>query len=195
MLLNYKILFAAFLSMWMLSLPVGMTASAETTATTIGGDFALTDQHGKTVKNTDFRGRVMLVFFGFTHCPDVCPVTLSTLAKTLDALGDKSKHVAAIFITVDPKRDTVPVLKNFLAPFNGKIVGLTGTPESIKKVSDAYKIYFSENEASKKDGSYVVDHSTIVYMMGEDGTYLRHFSYDVGEQDLANAIKEYLKKI
>jgi protein SCO1/2 len=160
----------------------------------IGGSFSLTDQNGKKVTDADFRGKIMLVFFGYTHCPDICPVTVSTLSKTMGLLGDKADAVVPIFITLDPKRDTPAVLKDYLANFDKRMVGLTGSPKDIKKAADAYKVYFSVAEASKqKNGDYMVDHSTIIYMMGKDGSYLEHFSYDAKEQDIANAIKEALK--
>lgn len=170
-------------------------ADVPTQSASIGGAFELTDQHGKTVKDGDFRGRVMLVFFGFTHCPDICPVSVSTLSKVMGALGDKADKVAPVFITVDPTRDTPKAMKDYLAPFDKHMVGLTGTPKQIKKAADAYKVYFAESEAGKhKAGDdYMVNHSGIIYLMGKDGAYVQHFSYDVGEKDVVAAINAYLK--
>ncbi|NDF13580.1 MAG: SCO family protein [Proteobacteria bacterium] len=107
----------------------------------IGGDFTLTDQLGRRVSASDFKGKVMLVFFGFTHCPDICPVTVATLSKTMESLGDKGDRVAPLFITVDPGRDSPEVLKDYLAPFDSRIVGLTGSDEEIIQVQQAYKAY------------------------------------------------------
>jgi protein SCO1/2 len=164
------------------------------TSTAIGGDFTLTDQNGKPVKDADFRGKLMLVFFGFTHCPEICPTTVSTLSKVMTALGDKADKMAPVFISVDPKRDTPKVMKEYLANFDKRIVALTGTPQEVKKAADAYKIYFSINKDSKTgEEDYQVDHSTIVYMMDKNGQYVRHFSYNTGEQEITKAILEALK--
>jgi protein SCO1 len=164
----------------------------------IGGEFSLTDQHGKNVKSSAFKGRYLLVFFGFTHCPDICPVTIATMSKTLELLGKKADQVVPIFITVDPERDTPAVMKNYLAPFDSRIIGLTGSKADIKKTADAYKIFFSKKQLTPEGHGghgdhYTVDHSTIVYMIDPDGNYLRHFSYNIGEKELAEGISEHLK--
>lgn len=167
----------------------------------IGGAFSLTDQYGKTVKSTDFKNRYMLVFFGFTHCPDICPVTVSTLSKTMELLGKKADMIAPVFITVDPERDTPEVMKNYLASFDKRIVGLTGSKADIQKTADAYKIFFAKRKPEGEHGGghgehgnhYAVDHSTIVYMMDRDGNYLRHFSYNIGEKEMSEGILEQLK--
>jgi protein SCO1/2 len=184
---------------WLALCPVLSTAheaqpQAVAPSSAIGGDFTLTDQSGKRVKDADFRGKIMLVFFGFTHCPDICPVTVATMSKVMPLLGNKVDQVVPIFITVDPERDTPKALKEYLANFDKRIIALTGSPKEIKKAADAYKVYFSVAEASKqKNGDYSVDHSTIVYMMDKKGAYIRHFSYDTGEKEIANAILEALK--
>lgn len=110
----------------------------------IGGDFTLTDTGGKTVSDRDFRGKVMLVFFGFTHCPDICPVSTASLSALMGMLGDKADQVAPIFITVDPERDTPEVMKNYLANFDKRMVGLTGSAEQIQQAANAYKVYYSK---------------------------------------------------
>lgn len=159
-------------------------------AVPIGGAFELTDQQGKTVRDGDFRGRAMLVFFGFTHCPDICPTTVSTLSKTMEILGDKADQVAPIFITVDPKRDTPRAMKDYLAHFDPRLVGLTGTQEQVKRAANAYKVYFSQ---AKTGDDYMVDHSSIVYLMDKNGQYVRHFSYDEPAQAFADGVAAYLE--
>ena len=154
----------------------------------IGGTFTLIDQNGKTVHDTDFRGQIILVAFGFTSCPDICPLTVSTLAKTLGLLKDKAPQVSAIFISVDPVHDTPPVMKDFLGNFDKPIVGLTGTEVQIKQVADAYKVYYA---ASAKEG--FTDHSGYIYMMGKQGQFIRVFPYNAPEQEIANAIQEAMK--
>ena len=168
----------------------------------IGGTFTLIDQMGKTVHDTDFNGRVMLVFFGFTHCPDECPATVLMFSKMMELLGDKADQVVPIFISVDPQRDTPEVMKNFLSNFDKRIIGLTGTPEQIKKVGEAYKIYYAKTDMSgepvatdKKDAKttdYAIDHSAYIYMMGKDGKYLRIYPYNITEQELVRAVGRYL---
>lgn len=183
----------------------------------IGGKFTLTDQNGKPVKDEDLRGQVLLVFFGFTHCPDICPVTVKTLSDLVDSLGDKATQVTPVFITVDPERDTPEAMKTYLANFNARIVGLTGTPEQIKQVAQLYKAYYSKSAVPAADaatpskeehehehehdhaqmhggdhGNYGVDHSGYIYMMGRDGKYIRIFPYNVEQQELLRALTPVL---
>lgn len=193
---------------------IGYSANAN-----VGGGFELIDQNGKTKTDADFRGKVMLVFFGFTHCPDICPVTVSTLSSLMELLGDKANMVAPIFISVDPERDTPEVLKSYLSNFDARIVGLTGTAEQTKSVADAYKVYYARAHQEEsyegaddgayphndenppaltkdkdKDGdNYLIDHSGYIYLMDTNGKYVEHFRYDVSEQELADALKPYLK--
>ncbi len=168
----------------------------------VGGAFSLTDQDGKPVTDADFRGRVMLVFFGFTHCPDICPVTVASLASALEMLGEQASAVAPIFITVDPARDTPEVIKTYLGNADSRIIGLTGTEEQITQAAAAYKAYFSAPEPAEhehgEEGGHeepeaTVDHSGFVYLMGKDGKYIRHFSYDVPAADLADAVRKVLE--
>jgi protein SCO1 len=190
----------------------------------IGGAFTLTDQSGNTVQDSDFRGRVMLVFFGFTRCPDICPVTAATLSRLMDLLGDGGSQVAPIFITVDPAHDTPGVLKDYLAHFNSRLIALTGSPQQIADVAAAYKAYYSQSEAPADEelseeldeteqseeaeannthgagpghahgGSNMVEHSGHIYMMGKNGKYIRHFPYNASEQELAQAVRDYLRE-
>lgn len=127
------------ISLWFTKDPAPMGSGAPD----IGGAFTLTDYNGHTVSDGNFHGKLMLVTFGFTHCPDVCPIAVGTLAKTLENLGQDSSRVVSIFITVDPARDTPEVLKNFLGNVDQRIVGLTGTIEQITEVAAAYKTFFS----------------------------------------------------
>jgi cytochrome oxidase Cu insertion factor (SCO1/SenC/PrrC family) len=164
----------------------------------IGGPFTLIDQHGKTVTEGDFLGKVMLVFFGFTHCPDICPVTVATLSKTMALLGEKADLVVPVFITVDPQRDTPDVMRDYLANFDQRMVGLTGTPEQIKQVETAYKAYAArssgENTASDAGKDYTMDHSGYIYIMGKDGKYFRIYPYNTSEQEIAKAVENYLSQ-
>lgn len=157
----------------------------------IGGDFTLANQDGVIVHDKDFRGRVMMVFFGFTHCPDMCPTTAATFAKTLELLGDKASSVAPIFISVDPQRDTSAVLKEYLANIDARIIGLTGTQEQTKQVASTYKAYFANSKNAA--GDETVDHSGFIYIMDKNGVYVQHFPYDANVKDITDAVSNLLK--
>jgi len=157
----------------------------------IGGDFALTDQQGRTVHDADFRGKLMLVYFGYTFCPDVCPTTLAQVAQVLKSLPpEQQAEIAPIFITVDPERDTVEQMAQYVASFSPALIGLTGTPDQIAPVLKEYHVY------AKKAGSgenYGMDHTSILYLMGKDGRFLRHFNADASNQEIAGALQQALK--
>ena len=137
---------------------------------TIGGPFHLIDGHGKPVSDTDFRGKFMLVYFGYTHCPDACPTMLSDMASAIDKLpaADRAKLVP-IFITVDPERDTSTMIGDYAGAFGPNFVGLTGTQSEITKAEEAYHVYARKHPL--KNGDYAMDHSSILYVMGPDGVY------------------------
>jgi protein SCO1 len=160
----------------------------------IGGPFALVDQHGKKVTDQDFRGRYMLIFFGFTHCPDICPAELQVISASLDELGPKAEEVVPIFVTLDPERDTPEVMADYVKNFGSRFVGLTGSPEEIADAAKAYRVAFSkfENEDADDNGNYSIDHSAIVYLMGRDGEYLTHFNYGTPAAKMTEALRRYL---
>ena len=142
----------------------------------IGGPFTLTDQTGKKVTDKDFRGRYMLVFFGFTACPDICPAGLQLISAALGKIGAKADNVTPIFISVDPARDTPEKIAAYVKNFNDRLVGLTGTPEEIAAVAKAYRVFYQKtpNEAAPAD--YGMNHTSIIYLMGPDGEYVTHFN-------------------
>ena len=149
----------------------------------LGGPFTLTDQNGAKRSDSEFRGKYMLVFFGYTFCPDVCPTTLAVMAAALDKMGSGADRVAPIFISVDPSRDTPEVLKAYLSAFGPRFVGLTGTEEEIAATAKAYKVYV---QAHKDDGAnYTVDHSGVVYLMDKSGAFLTNYSLDASPDKLA----------
>src|SRR6476646_931271 len=143
----------------------------------IGGPFTLTDQTGKTVTDQDFRGRYMLVFFGYTHCPDICPAELQVMAAALDQLGDKAKKVVPIFITLDPERDTPEAVGAYVKNFSSNIVGLTGSMAAISATAKAYRVSFSKFQDKSGGDNYTIDHSALAYLMGTDGEYITHIPY------------------
>jgi len=145
----------------------------ETTGTAlIGGPFTLVDQNGKTVTDRDFRGKYMLVYFGYTFCPDVCPTTLNEVADALDHLGAKADRLQPIFITVDPKRDTPAVIKQYVASFSPRLLGLTGTEEQVAKAAKEYRVYYAEHRTGSGPNDYTMDHSSVLYLMGPDGKFI-----------------------
>ncbi len=137
--------------------------AGEVSVSSVGGPFSLTDQDGKRVTERDFAGRTHLVFFGFTHCPDVCPTTLQQIGDVLAALGPKGTDTKALFIAIDPERDTPAALKTYLASFDSRIVGLTGTPDEVAAAVRNYRAYV--RKVPTKDGDYTMEHTALVYVM------------------------------
>jgi protein SCO1/2 len=147
-------------------------SGAQTAA--IGGPFRLTDQNGRTVTDEDLKGRPFLVFFGFTHCPDVCPTTLFEVSEILRQLGADADRVGALFITVDPERDTPETIKDYLSSFDPHLVGLTGDPAAVAAVAKAYRVYFKKVPLDQ--GGYTMDHTAIIYLMDKQGRFVSPFS-------------------
>ncbi|MGY0571457.1 SCO family protein [Bradyrhizobium sp. RDM12] len=141
----------------------------------VGGPFALTDHTGKARTDRDFRGKLMLVYFGFTYCPDVCPTDLMAIAQTLDLLGADADKVQPLFITVDPERDTAEHLADYVGMFHPRLIGLTGDLDAIRAAADAYKVYFAKVATGKDADDYTVDHTAYIYLMDRDGKYLGFF--------------------
>ena len=155
---------------------------------TIGGPFALVSQDGKPVTEAVLDGHPTLVFFGYTHCPDVCPATLSEISSLFKALGP-SAEARALFVTVDPQRDTPQVLKDYLESFDPRIQALTGTPEQIRKMEAEYKVY--AKAVPDQDGTYSMDHTAITYLMDKRGRFVGGFNLDRPAADAAAEIKRY----
>lgn len=160
----------------------------------IGGPFALVDQHGKQVHDSDFVGKYRIVYFGYSYCPDVCPVDVQNIALAMRALDTSdpalSARIVPIFITVDPVRDTPPVLKQFAAAFYPRLVALTGTPVQIEAVKKSFAI-FSQAEPKRPDGGYIVNHSRLAYLFGSDGKPLALLPQDKSPEEIVVAIKRW----
>jgi protein SCO1/2 len=161
-------------------------------AALIGGPFSLVGADGKPVTDRDFRGRYMLIFFGFTHCPDICPAELQVIAQALEQLGDKAKKVVPILITLDPERDTPQAMANYVKSFGPNFVGLTGSPEAIAAAAKAYRVAYSKVENKDSAGDYSVDHSALVYLMDPEGRYVTHFSYGLSADQMAEKLGKSL---
>jgi protein SCO1/2 len=158
----------------------------------VGGPFSLVGADGKPVTDRDFRGRYMLIFFGFTHCPDICPAELQVIAQALEQLGDKAKNVVPIFITLDPERDTPEAMGNYVKSFGPNFVGLTGSPEAIAAAAKAYRVSYAKVENKESAGDYSVDHSALVYLMDPEGRYVTHFSYGLSADQMAEKLGKFL---
>jgi protein SCO1 len=171
----------------------GTGPKLETSGTAlIGGPFTLLDQNGKTVTDKDFRGRLMLVFFGFTHCPDICPAELQVMSASVEALGDKAADVIPIFITLDPERDTPAVMADYVKNFGSRLVGLTGSPEAIAAAAKAFRVAYAKVQNDPKAGDYSVDHSEFAYLMGRDGQYVTHFPYGTPVEKVTETLRRSL---
>jgi len=159
----------------------------------IGGPFSLVDQNNRPVTEKTYQGKYMLVYFGFTFCPDVCPTTLNHVADALDRLGDKADRLVPIFISVDAKRDTPEAMKQYAAAFNPRIVGLTGTPEQAAAAARTYRVYFKENRTGPGANDYVMDHSSILYLMGPDGRFIAPIRAESSGEQIAAEILRHMK--
>jgi protein SCO1/2 len=158
----------------------------------IGGPFQLTDQSGKVRSARDFRGRLMLVYFGFTYCPDICPTDLQAIGLAMDRLGADADGVQPLFITLDPERDTREHLADYVAMFHPRLIGLTGSAEQVQNAADAYRVYYRRVDFDKGDGTYTVDHSAFVYLMDRDGKYLGFFPPGTSAEKMVEMIRPRL---
>ncbi|HKS21079.1 MAG TPA: SCO family protein [Bradyrhizobium sp.] len=156
----------------------------------IGGPFQLTDQTGQSVTDQNLKGRPTLIFFGFTHCPDVCPTSLFEISEVLRAMGKDADRVNAYFISVDPERDTVAAMKDYLSSFDPHLKGLTGDPGAVAKVLTAYRVY--AKKVPLKDGDYTMDHTALIYLMDRDGHFVAPFNLKRTPQEAASDLKRYL---
>ena len=157
----------------------------------VGGPFELVDHKGETVRDDAFRGRLMLVYFGYTWCPDVCPTELQNMSAAMDLLGDDAAQVAPIFITVDPERDTVETVAEYREHFHPSLAALTGSPAQVAAAAKAYRVYYAKGPADRPD-EYLMDHSSFVYLMDQKGGYLTHFAPATPPETMAARIREHL---
>jgi protein SCO1/2 len=156
----------------------------------IGGPFSLTDQNGRTVTDRDLKGKPFLVFFGFTHCPDVCPTALFEVSEIMRSLGPDADRVRVLFVTVDPERDTPALLKDYLSSFDPHLSALSGDPEAVAAVAKAYRVYYKKVPLS--EGGYTMDHTAIVYLMNKDGRFVSPFNIKRAPEVAAADLRKYL---
>ena len=156
----------------------------------VGGPFHLEDQNGKPISDQDMKGRPFLVFFGYTHCPDVCPTTLFEISEVMKSLGTDADRTGVLFITVDPERDTPAVLKDYLSSFDPHLRGLTGDPDAIAATLKAYRVY--AKKIPLKDGDYTMDHTAIVYVMDKNGRFVAPLNLKQTPAAAADQLRGYL---
>jgi protein SCO1/2 len=171
--------------MWSLGGVRGVTAPAA-----IGGPFQLTDQSGATVTEKSLQGRPTLIFFGFTHCPDVCPTSLFEISEVLRAMGKDADRVNAYFVSVDPERDNDAAMKDYLSSFDPHLKGLSGDSEAVAKVLSAYRVY--AKKVPLKDGDYTMDHTALTYLMDRDGKFVAPFNLNRKPDEAAADLAHYL---
>ena len=171
--------------LWMLGGLRGVTAPAA-----IGGPFQLTDQAGRTVTEKNLQGKPTLIFFGFTHCPDVCPTSLFEISEVLRAMGGDADRVNAYFISVDPERDTAAAIKDYLSSFDPHLKGLTGDKDAVAKVISGFRVY--AKKVPLKDGDYTMDHTALIYLMDRDGKFVAPFNLKRTPEAAAADLKRYL---
>ena len=168
----------------------GRTPTPVAMPSAVGGPFKLVDQNARPITDADMKGKPFLVFFGFTHCPDVGPTTLFEVSEIFRALGPDAKDVRALFVTVDPERDTPDVLKNYLSSFDPRIIGVTGDAAAVSAAEKAYRVY--AKKVPTDGGGYTMDHTAIVYLMNKDGRFVTPFNMKRTPQEAAVDLKRYL---
>ncbi len=190
---------AAGVGGWLLSQRAGPAVSITGPTTSqgtalVGGPFELVDQDGEPRSAADFRGRYMLVYFGYTYCPDICPTSLLSMTQALDLLAETdpeaARKVAPVFITVDPERDTVETMAAYASSFHEDLVALTGTAEQIAGAAKAYRVFYAKYDDA--GGDYLMDHTSLIYLMGPDGAYLSHFGHTAQAEEIAAGLRRYL---
>jgi cytochrome oxidase Cu insertion factor (SCO1/SenC/PrrC family) len=159
----------------------------------VGGPFELLDQNGNKRTDADFRGKLLIVYFGYTYCPDICPTDLTQIALAVDKLGERGNAVQPLFITVDPQRDTPKVLAQYVAMFHPRLIGLTGTPGQIRAVADSYMAYYAKY-VPPDGGLYLIDHTGFIYLMGRSGEYLGFFPPGTSADRMVEIIRQHLSQ-
>jgi protein SCO1/2 len=201
LLTNLAFIWLALVS-FLFSAPTAAKEAAEPSATeliegllsgraAVGGSFELVDQTGLRRTDEDFRGKLVVIYFGYTHCPDVCPTELQSISLALDKLGAIAQAVQPLFITVDPERDTPARLAAFVSSFHPRLIGLTGSPADIRKTAIAYRTFFAKSFAPTP-GDYAIDHTGFIYLVGKDGQYLGFLPPGVTPDEIADAIRARL---
>jgi len=166
---------------------------AQALSSSIGGRFMLEDHNSQIVTDQDFQGRFLLITFGYTYCPDICPTNLVNMTAALNDLGERAAKIAPLFITVDPARDTAAVLRDYVSNFDDRIIGLTGPQPMIDSVTERYKVVSDVHKPKNwNDGDYLVDHTASIFLMAPDGSFLVKFAHGMPPADMAKRIADFL---
>ncbi len=196
LLVSLAVILIALLGLYVATKPSGPANDAAQkgdVGVLIGGDFALVNHKGDAVTAADYQGKLLLIYFGFTYCPDVCPTELQKISAALDQLSDDERQrIVPLFITVDPERDTVEQMALYLSNFHPDIIGLTGTVAQVTEAAAMYKIYMQKVADDTSSAEYTMDHSNLVYLMDGDNHYLKHFTGRATIADMVKAIKAAL---
>ena len=193
-----RLIIAAFMILLALLLAALALATRQNTSQSsgtalIGGPFTMINQAGGVVTEKTYAGHYMLLFFGFTNCGDVCPAELQVMAAAFDQLGQASENITPIFVSVDPERDTPPVMASYVKNFHPRLQGLTGSPEQVAAFAKTYHIFYQKVPNPKDPADYEMDHSSILYLMGTDGKFIKHFPYTTDAKALGEDSKKVLQ--
>jgi protein SCO1/2 len=180
----------AGLLVWREASLMGTSESSGISTASIGGPFKLIDQNGHVRTDKDFHGHFVLLYFGYTFCPDVCPTTLALMASSLGKLGAQSARITPVFITIDPARDTPAVLKTYLSSFGPNFVGLTGSQADVARIAQAYRIFYQKHPLA--GGTYAMDHSSVIFLVDPSGRFVKFYDDDIGAAALADDLKKQL---
>jgi cytochrome oxidase Cu insertion factor (SCO1/SenC/PrrC family) len=164
---------------------------AALTGDSIGGPFELVDQNGVTRRDTEFRGKFMLIYFGFTYCPDACPTALVGIAEALDQIGPLAARVQPIFVSIDPDRDTVEQMNSYVGAVDPRLIGLTGSAAQVAAAAKSYRVFYRKVTPPGMS-EYLMDHTSLIYLMGPDGKFLAHFSHETPPERIAEILRRRL---
>ncbi len=166
---------------------IDVALDAASARSAVGGPFAMADHNGNAVSDADFRGQFLLMFFGYTFCPDICPTELGTIAAALDMLGPEADQVTPVFVTIDPARDTADVVAEYVALFHPKFIGLTGTAQQLADMARAYQVFYAKGPGDGED--YLMEHTGLLYLMGPDGEFRGVLPPGTSPDELAGALR------
>jgi len=158
----------------------------------IGGPFEMVNHLGETVTQESFKGRHMLVYFGYTFCPDVCPTELQSMTVALNDMGEEADAITPVFVTIDPARDDVAAVRDYIGFFHPRLVGLTGTPEQVEAMTDAFGVFYARARDTGETTDYLMDHSSLIFLMDEDGRYVTHIRANTSPEAMARQLRDAL---
>jgi len=173
------------------SIPVSKP-DLEVSQSIIGGPFEMVNHLGETVTQESFKGRHMLVYFGYTFCPDVCPTELQSMTVALNDMGEEADAITPVFVTIDPARDDVAAVRDYIGFFHPRLVGLTGTPEQVEAMTDAFGVFYARARDTGETTDYLMDHSSLIFLMDEDGRYVTHIRANTSPEAMARQLRDAL---